>query len=192
MKKAMEISPRGQRAQELLKVTAGSQSISPFYWAIDSGALACAEAILQDLLTIRADRDVFRHRNTRGMLEIASEIDSMSRCITMDATASSCTIPAWCDGSVTAPTLLPTLMDGLVWRSRQTREGWRRVNFYVKHLLQDADGDVSQNLEWLVKHSDPVIIRHPTVVLFADLLWRLASYQFMASKLYFLLTLCAS
>lgn len=66
------------------------------------------------------------------------------------------------------------------------------MNFYVKHLLQDADGDVSQNLEWLVKHSDPVIIRHPTVVLFADLLWRLASYQFMASKLYFLLTLCAS
>ena len=48
------------------------------------------------------------------------------------------------------------------------------------------------NEEWLVKHSDPVIIRHPTVVLFADLLWRLASYQFMASKLYFLLTLCPS
>ena len=60
LKKAMEISPRGQRAQELLKVTAGSQSISPFYWAIDSGALTCAEAILQDLLTIRADRDVSR------------------------------------------------------------------------------------------------------------------------------------
>ena len=29
------------------------------------------------------------------------------------------------------PVLLPTLMDGLVWRSRQTRQGVRRVNYYV-------------------------------------------------------------
>lgn len=27
--------------------------------------------------------------------------------------------------------------DGLVWRSRQTKEGMRRVNYYVKHLIQD-------------------------------------------------------
>lgn len=29
------------------------------------------------------------------------------------------------------PMLLPTLMDGLVWRSRQTQNGLRRVNYYV-------------------------------------------------------------
>ena len=29
------------------------------------------------------------------------------------------------------PVLLPTLMDGLVWRSRLTRQGVRRVNYYV-------------------------------------------------------------
>ena len=46
----------------------------------------------------------------------------------------------------TAPTLLHTLMDGLVWRSRQTRQGWRRVNYYVKHLLKDSNGDISPNL----------------------------------------------
>ena len=71
LKKAMEVCARGQRAKEVLNITAGSQSISPFYWAIatrlsllereviaqDSGALVCAQTILEDLLTIRADRD---------------------------------------------------------------------------------------------------------------------------------------
>ncbi|CAJ1357757.1 unnamed protein product [Effrenium voratum] len=38
-------------------ITEGTQSISPFYWAIDSGALVCAQSILEDILTIRADRD---------------------------------------------------------------------------------------------------------------------------------------
>eukprot|EP00913_Durusdinium_trenchii_P001832 g1698.t1 len=59
LKRAMEVCARGQRAKELLNITAGSQSISPFYWAIDSGALMCAEVMLEDLLTIRADRDVY-------------------------------------------------------------------------------------------------------------------------------------
>ena len=47
----------------------GAQSISPFYWSIRSGNLNSAKAILQDLLTIRADRDVYyyaaRSRKTR-------------------------------------------------------------------------------------------------------------------------------
>ena len=33
------ISLEGHRASELLSITVGTQSISPFYWAIDSGAL---------------------------------------------------------------------------------------------------------------------------------------------------------
>ena len=37
-------------------ITVGTQSISPFYWAIESGSLECARAMIQDLLTIRADR----------------------------------------------------------------------------------------------------------------------------------------
>lgn len=164
----MDIIPRGKRANELLKITAGSQSISPFFWAVDSGALSCAQMILEDLLTIRADRDVYYYGADALFTHHPRVVQRL--CAT--------------------PVLLPTLMDGLVWRSRQTREGVRRVNYYVKHLLKDANDDISQNLEWLVQHGDPVIIRHPTVVLFADILWSgLASYHFMASKLYFLLTL---
>lgn len=168
LRKAMDIIPRGKRANELLKITAGSQSISPFFWAVDSGAIGSAQMILQDLLTIRADRDVYYYGADALFTHFPRVVQRL--CAT--------------------PVLLPTLMDGLVWRSRQTRQGVRRVNYYVKHLLKDANDDISQNLEWLVQHGDPVIIRHPTVVLFADILWSgLASYHFMASKLYFLLTL---
>jgi len=163
LRKAMDIIPRGKRANELLKITAGSQSISPFFWAVDSGALSCAQMILEDLLTIRADRDVYYYGADALFTHHPRVVQRL--CAT--------------------PVLLPTLMDGLVWRSRQTRQGVRRVNYYVKHLLKDANDDISQNLEWLVQHGDPVIIRHPTVVLFADILWSgLASYHFMASHLH--------
>ncbi|CAE7466462.1 unnamed protein product [Symbiodinium pilosum] len=166
LEKAMEVCSRGQRANELLSITVGTQSISPFYWAIDSGATVCAVAMLEDLLTIRADRDVYYFGYDTLFTRHPEVIQRLC---------------------ATAPTLMPTLLDGLVWRSRQTREGSRRVNYYVKHLIQDLEGNFSQNLEWLVAHGDPKIIRHPTVVMFADLLWyKLASYKFVLSKLYFL------
>ncbi|CAE7747253.1 unnamed protein product [Symbiodinium sp. CCMP2592] len=167
--KAMEVISRGHRASELLSITVGTQSISPFYWAIDSGATVCAVAMLEDLLTIRADRDVYYYGYDTLFTRHPEAVQRLC---------------------ATAPTLMPTLLDGLVWRSRQTREGFRRVNYYVKHLIQDLDGNLSMNLEWLVSHGDPKIIRHPTVVMFADLLWyKLASYKFVLSKLYFLLML---
>eukprot|EP00913_Durusdinium_trenchii_P028889 g27086.t1 len=57
LKKAIAVAPRGKRAMELLNITVGTQSISPLYWAIESGSLVCAQAMIEDLLTIRADRD---------------------------------------------------------------------------------------------------------------------------------------
>ena len=58
LRKAIAIAPRAKRATELLNITVGTQSISPFYWAIDSGSLECAKAMIEDLLTIRADRNL--------------------------------------------------------------------------------------------------------------------------------------
>ena len=34
-----------------------------------------------------------------------------------------------------APTMLWPLLDGLLWRSRLSVNGLRRVNFYIKHLI---------------------------------------------------------
>ena len=63
----------------------------------------CAQTILEDLLTIRADRDVYYY----GCDDLFTRHPEV--------------IKRLC---VSAPTLLPTLLDGLVWRSRQTKEGW--------------------------------------------------------------------
>eukprot|EP00971_Amphidinium_carterae_P314730 6256045-Amphidinium_carterae.1 len=53
----MAVAPRCERAQWTLLVTVGTQSISPLAWALQSGSLEAAQAVIQDLLTIRADRD---------------------------------------------------------------------------------------------------------------------------------------
>ncbi len=41
----------------LVTLQVGTQDISPLRWAIESGSLSAAKAIIEDLLTIRADRE---------------------------------------------------------------------------------------------------------------------------------------
>ena len=57
VKRALITVSRKRRAMAMLKVTVGTQSISPLLWAIQSGSIEAAKAIIEDLLTIRADRD---------------------------------------------------------------------------------------------------------------------------------------
>ncbi|CAE8638544.1 unnamed protein product [Polarella glacialis] len=166
LRMAVGCAPRGKRAMWMLNITVGTQSISPLYWAIESGSLATANAMLVDLLTIRADRDNYYYgcndlfdRHADILKRLSAEADS----------------------------LLPTLLDGLVWRSRLTKHGQRRVNYYIKHLIMDAEGKFAQALEWLVENQDPKIICHPVVVLFSDLLWRrIAMQSFLFRRCWFL------
>ncbi|CAE8629488.1 unnamed protein product [Polarella glacialis] len=166
---AVACAPRGKRALWLLNISVGTQSISPFYWSIESGSLESARAMLIDLLTIRADRDNYYY----GLDHLFERHPDVIQRLCADAQA-----------------LLPTLLDGLIWRSRLTLGGQRRVNFYFKHLIQDADEHFNQALEWMVDAGDPKIMCHPVVVLFADLVWgRLASKYFLLGKSWFLFTL---
>lgn len=170
LKKAVAIIPRGQRATDLLNVSCGTQSISPLYWAIDSGSLNCAKAIIEDLLTIRADRDVYYYGCDALFTRHPDLIHQMC---------------------LSAPTLLQPLLDGLVWRSRNTMDGKRRVNYYVKHLVQDLDGNFSETLSWLVEYQDPHVVSHPAAALAADLIWfRFAVFYFLRGRCYLLFTLC--
>jgi len=170
LKKAISVAPRGRRSIDLLNITVGSQSISPFYWSIESGSLICAKAMLQDLLTIRADRDNYYY----GCDALFTRHPELIHRLCADA-----------------PSLLPVLLDGLVWRSRLTAGGYRRTNYYVKHLIQDQEENFSQALEWLADFREPKIICHPVVVLFADMVWgHLALYSFLIGRIYFLFMLC--
>lgn len=170
VRQAVAVAPRGRRAIEVLNVSVGTQTISPLYWAIDSGALNCARAIIEDLLTIRADRDVYYY-GCDALFTRHPEI-----------------VHRMCSS---APSLLLPLFDGLIWRSRLTKDGTRRVNLYIKHLVQDAKGSFSKTLQWLVQYKDPKIMSHIVVALTTDLIWsRFAAFQFLFGRCYFLMTLC--
>jgi len=152
-----------------LNITVGTQSISPLYWSIESGSLNCANAMITDLLTIRADRDNYYY----GCDELYTRHPEVIQRLCADAAA-----------------LLPTLLDGMIWRSRLAINAQRRVNYYVKHVIQDGDGKFNKALEWLVEGQDPKIICHPVVVLFSDMIWgRLASRYFFLGRCYFVFTL---
>ena len=56
MQAAVANAPRGEREVMLLRVQVGTESMSPLMWAVEKGALESAKAILDDLLTMRADR----------------------------------------------------------------------------------------------------------------------------------------
>eukprot|EP00913_Durusdinium_trenchii_P014523 g13624.t1 len=125
----------------------------------------------QDLLTIRADRDVYYYGCDALFTRHPDLIHRMCLC---------------------APSLLEPLLDGLVWRSRSTVDGQRRVNYYVKHLVQDLDGNFSETLSWLVEYQDPHVVSHPAAALAADLIWfRFAVFYFLRGRrCYLLFTLC--
>ena len=54
-----------------------------------------------------------------------------------------------------AQALLPVFLEALIWRSRATEDGKRRVNYYLKHLLVDAEGEFAKATEWLTENKDP-------------------------------------
>jgi len=169
VKKAVSKTPRGTRAQNMLTIQVGKQQISPLEWAIESGSLEAAKAILQDLLTIRADREHYYY----GVEELFTRHHDIVRRLCSDA-----------------PPLLPVLLEGLIWRSRLSVSGMRRVNYYVKHLIVDAEGKTSQALKWIANTKDPGIICHPCVILVSDTMWRgVVVRQFILSKIWFILSL---
>ncbi|CAE7877977.1 UGAT, partial [Symbiodinium microadriaticum] len=169
MKLAVANYPRGEREVVLLTVQVGTESMSPLIWAVEKGALESAREILNDLLTLRADRARYYY-GMEMLFTRHSDIISLL-----------CT---------KAPSLLPTVFDGLIWRSKNVKNGMRRANYYIASLLRGEDGQLTDSLLDLIKQGDPEIICHPTVVFQADLLWiRLCCLPWALTKLWFCATL---
>jgi hypothetical protein len=169
VKKAVGCAPRGKRAMWMLNIQVGTQSISPLLWAIETGSLEAAKTMISDLLTFRADRDHYYY----GMDTMFERHEDIIKRLCTDA-----------------PALLPVLLDGLIWRSRLTERGVRRVNYYVKHLLVDSEGSFSKALEWITDAKDPKIVCHPVIVLVTDVVWtRVAFRTFLYGKSWFIFTL---
>lgn len=169
LRKSISQAPRGQRATWMLKVQVGSQSISPLEWAIESGRLMAAQAVLEDLLTFRADREAYYY----GMEQLFTRHPDIIKIIT-----------------ASAPSLLPILLEGLIWRSRNTTNGIRRANYYVKYLVVKQDGGVSQALHWFAQSGNCQIITHPVNVLVSDTMWKgIVRRHFLLGRIWFILSL---
>lgn len=169
VRKAIGFAPRGARALWMLNVTVGTQSISPLMLSIESGAVDASTAILKDLLTIRADRD----RYYFGADELFLRHPNIVAII--------------CE---TAPVLLPCIIDGLMWRSRLAENGRRRVNYYVKYLIVDAEGRFNTALTFIANLMDPKIVCHPLMILLSDMLWNGPGfYTFLRGKMWLMSTL---
>uniref|UniRef100_A0A7S2QH85 Ion transport domain-containing protein n=1 Tax=Zooxanthella nutricula TaxID=1333877 RepID=A0A7S2QH85_9DINO len=169
LRKAVGCAPRGKRALWMLNIQVGTQSISPLLWAIETGSLEAAKAIIQDLLTIRADRDRYYY----GMDIMFERHADIIKRLCADA-----------------PALLPALLDGLVWRSRTTENGLRRVNCYIKHLLVDADGEFNKAIEWITDNQDAKVVCHPLLTIVTDMVWSKVAFRtFLVLKVWFLFTL---
>lgn len=169
LQKAISTAARGERERLLLRVQVGTESISPLFWAIQTGAMQTAGAILSDLLAIRADRSRYYY----GLDALFNRHPDI--------------VPLLCSQ---APTLLPTLLDGLMWRSKKVVGGTRRVNYYINRILLDEHGSLTHSIHDVIKHQDPVIICHPCLTFISDLLWSsMCRSTFLITKLWFVLTL---
>jgi len=171
LQKAVSCAPRGVRASWVLLVQVGSQSISPLGWSIESGSLNAAKAMLEDLLAIRADRERYYY----GLEELFARHPDIVHMLCADA-----------------PSLVPTFLEGLVWRSRRTENGSRRVNYYVKPLLINIEGKFADALSDFVMLADPKIISQPVLDLCSNTLWNgIVRNEFIVSKIWFIISLFA-
>jgi len=167
--KAADFAARSRRADSMLKISVGAESISPLAWAIKTGKFDAARAIIEDLTVVRADRDRY-YFGVDALFERHPDIIRML-----------CT---------EAPTLLPTLFDGMIWRSRFTESGGRKAIYFLKHLVMKSDETFSQAIEWISAHGNPQLVRHPIVSYSIDLVWsRIAIFGFFARKAHLLLTI---
>jgi len=165
MLKALLDAPRAERYTWQLGVRVGSQSISPLYWALQTGAHQTATTMLKDILTIRADRDRYYY----GVNELFHLQPNIVEHILHEA-----------------PGLAETFLEGLIWRSHKTSQGMRPVIYYLEHLVKDMDESktLSRALISFVKFKHPGIITHPILTFTLDLLWqRLVIGYFLSGQL---------
>merc|ERR1719482_1104466 len=169
VKLAINCAARGVRAEWMLLITVGTRDISPFLWSVQSGAIEAGLTMLEDLTTIRADRDKYYYEFDY----LFKRHHDLVTVLLQDA-----------------PGLVVPMLNGLIWRSRLTDNGYRRVNYYMKHLMIDPQGNFAKNMDWVVKANDPKLMVHPSLILMADLVWgRVALRSFIQRKLWFVFTL---
>jgi len=154
-KEAMDCAPRGERFDTLTRVDVNGEVLSPLYWAIRDGMRDIALFLLEDLLTIRADRHSYYYGREK-LFETHPDIVEVL-----------CKDPG-------AEELMDTLFNGLMWHSDQVNQGKLRVNYYIKELYGDPEKDPNAWLSALATlslHGPPTLFDHPVCVKLLQCKW---------------------
>mmetsp|Transcript_7928 Transcript_7928/g.22709 ORF Transcript_7928/g.22709 Transcript_7928/m.22709 type:complete len:1117 (-) Transcript_7928:312-3662(-) len=170
MKKALQKMPRGMRARAALEIDVDDNIVSPIVWSIQDGQLGITQVLLQDVLTIRGDRDNYYY----GRAMLWEKHPDLMRLL-----------------AEKAPSLIPAVLNGHMWTSRFIEDGHRRVNFYIKELYGDPSTPEHRNvyntmlgtLVTKLSPSDLFIFAHPVVNFIVELKWGLfAKVNFYLSQ----------
>jgi len=169
---ALDGAPRCERFDFLTKLSLNGEMFSPLYWAIKESQVEIAKFILDDLLTIRADR----HNYYYGREIMFQRHPDLIRVLCEDM-----------------PPALPHLFNGLLWHARLVTGGKVRVNFYLKEMYGDPDEVLDPwkgPLGVLVLEGTPETFVHPVIQRLLALKYnRFGLITFAAMQLWFTLIL---
>ena len=112
-REALDGAPRCERILWLLEVDVSNIKVSPFNWALQDAKFEVATYMLDDILSIRADREAYYYGK-----------DVLFR-VHPDLVEILCRL---------APGMLNNVFDGLMWYSRNIVDGRRRVNYYIRDV----------------------------------------------------------
>lgn len=151
---AMDCVPRGERFATLTHVDVNGEVVSPLDWSVMGGQVNIARWVIDDLLTIRADRDTYYYgRETMYM----SHPDLVAKlCRQM-------------------PNLIENMLDGLMWHASMVVDGKVRVNYYVREMYGVPDETLDawgSTLGELVQHGAPELFNHPVTEILLDIKWK--------------------
>ena len=113
MTEAMECTPRGERFDALTRIEVNGEKKSPLRWAIQDGKISLAKYIIEDLLTIRADRHAYYYGREK-LFETHPDVIQLLADEAQD--------------------LLDTMFNGLLWHSHMVYDGRIRVNYYIREM----------------------------------------------------------
>mmetsp|Transcript_48663 Transcript_48663/g.99363 ORF Transcript_48663/g.99363 Transcript_48663/m.99363 type:complete len:1196 (+) Transcript_48663:44-3631(+) len=151
---AMGCTPRGERFRTLTEVEVNGEVLSPLKWAIQDGKIALAKYIIDDLLTIRADRHAYYY----GREILFKTHPDIVRLLAEEA-----------------PVLLEALCNGLMWHSHTVYDGKVRVNYYIREMYgcpEEMENVWETPLGVLALKGDPQHFTHPVIVRLIDCKWR--------------------
>jgi len=155
MRDSINCSERGLRFEWLTNVDINGESISPIYWSLKDGNIAMVKFLVADLLTIRADREMYYYgrevlfdRHPDIVLKLCQECPDV---------------------------LIDTLLQGLMWHSKEVEDGQLRVNYYIQDLYCDPDKEPDvwkQTLAVLVTEGHPRMFAHPVARKLLEVKWK--------------------